>query len=73
MPYQASCVADFQDECAEEEGAGGPQGDDSEALPGGERQVVHADGGLGVQAGEQGADLVQVPLSPASAKVTRFR
>ena len=24
MPYEASCVAEFQDECAEEEGADGP-------------------------------------------------
>ncbi len=27
----ASCVAEFKDECAEEKGAGGPPGDDTEA------------------------------------------
>src|ERR1019366_5584031 len=54
MPYQVSCVAGFQGECAEEEGAGGPEGDDAEALPGGERQAVQSDRGLGVQAGGQG-------------------
>src|ERR1700730_13211379 len=54
----ASCVAEFQDECAEEEGADGPQGDDAETLPGGERQAVQPDCCLGVQAGGQGSDLV---------------
>jgi hypothetical protein len=44
----ASCVAEFQGECAEEEGADGPEGDDAEALPGGERQGVHPGRGLGV-------------------------
>ena len=34
---RASCVAGFQDECAEEEGTGGPQGDDAETLPGSEQ------------------------------------
>jgi hypothetical protein len=36
------------------EGAGGPEGGDAEALPRGERQAVHPDRGLGVQAGGQG-------------------
>jgi len=34
-----SCVAGFQGEGAEEEGAGGPPGNDAEALPGSERAV----------------------------------
>jgi hypothetical protein len=46
--HDPSCIAGFQDECAEEEGAGGPQGDDAEALPGGERQAVQPGRGLGV-------------------------
>src|SRR5450755_2986046 len=61
MPYEASCVAEFQGEGAEEEGAGGPEGDDAEALPRGERQGVDPGCGLGIQAGGQRADLVQVP------------
>src|ERR1700722_5048360 len=61
MLHQVSCVAGFQGECAEQEGAGGPESDDAEALPRGERQALHSDRGLGVQAGGQGADLVQVP------------
>ena len=50
MPYEASCVAEFQDEGAGEEGAGGPEGDDAEALPRGERQALHPDGGRGATA-----------------------
>src|ERR1039457_3167375 len=34
MPYEASCVAEFQDQCAEEEGDGGPEGHDAEACHG---------------------------------------
>jgi arsenite methyltransferase len=60
-PATTSCIADFQDEGAEEEGAGGPQGHDAETLPRGERQALHPGRGLGVQAGGHGADLLQVP------------
>jgi hypothetical protein len=38
MAYEASCVAEFQGEGAEEEGADGPEGADAEALSRGERQ-----------------------------------
>ena len=54
-------VAGFQGKRAEEEAAGGPQGDHPEPLPRGERQALYPDRGLGVQAGGQRTDLPQVP------------
>jgi NAD(P)-dependent dehydrogenase (short-subunit alcohol dehydrogenase family) len=58
----ALCVAEVQDERASQEGARSPQGDDAETLPRGQRQGFQPDRGLGVQAGGQRIDLLQVPV-----------
>ena len=42
--YKASCIAELQDKRADQEGAGGPQGDDAGTGPRAERAARHARG-----------------------------
>jgi hypothetical protein len=54
-------VASAQSQPAEDERAGGPEGDDAEGGPGGERQAAESGRGQDVLPGQQRADLFQVP------------